>query len=47
MVLKLLNLKQKILKLFRNVSKDFAADNMKKTGLYGTLNDFSADYCAI
>ena len=31
-----------------NVSKDFSADNMKrKTGLYGTVYNFSADYGAI
>ena len=27
-----------------NFSKDFSASNMKKTGLYGTVYDFSADY---
>ena len=33
---------------FRNVSKDFSARNMKKkTGLYGTVYDFSANYGAI
>ena len=31
----------------RNVSKDFSASNMKKTGLYGTIYDFSVDYGAI
>ena len=31
-----------------NVSKDFSASNMKrKTGLYGTVYDLSADYSAI
>ena len=30
-----------------NVSKDFSASNMKKTGLYGTVHDFSTDYGAI
>ena len=31
-----------------NVSKDFSADNMKrKTGLFGTVYNFSADYGAI
>ena len=30
-----------------NVSKDFSASNMKKTGLYGTIYDFSAAYGAI
>ena len=28
-------------------SKDFAADNMKKTGLNGYVSDFSVDYDAI
>ena len=27
-----------------NFSKDFSASNMKKTGSYGTVYDFSADY---
>ena len=27
-----------------NVSKDFSASNMRKTGLYGTVYDFSDDY---
>ena len=27
-----------------NVLKDFLADNMKKTGLYGYVYDFSVDY---
>ena len=30
-----------------NVSKRFSASNMKKTGLYGTVYDFSAYYGAI
>ena len=31
-----------------NILKDFSADNMKKkTGLYGTVYGFSADYDAI
>ena len=30
-----------------NVSKDFSADNIKKTRLYGTVYDFSVDYDAI
>ena len=31
-----------------NISKDFSASNMKKkTGLYGTVSDFSVDYGAI
>ena len=27
-----------------NTSKDFSADNMKNTGLYGNFHDFSIDY---
>ena len=30
-----------------NVSKDFSVDEMKKTGLYGTVYEFSIDYGAI
>ena len=30
-----------------NVSKDFSADNMKKTGLYEHVYDFSVDYDSI
>ena len=30
-----------------NASKDFSASNMKETGLYWTVYDFSADYGAI
>ena len=30
-----------------NISKDFSIDNMKKTGFYRHVYDFSADYCAI
>ena len=30
-----------------NFSKDFSASNMKKTGLYGTVYDFSVNYGAI
>ena len=30
-----------------NATKDFSASNMKKTGLYRTVYDFSADYGAI
>ena len=30
-----------------NVSKDFSADNMKKTGLYKHACDFSVDYDSI
>ena len=29
-----------------NISKDFSADNMKKTGLNGYVYDFSVDYDA-
>ena len=30
-----------------NVSKDFSASNMKKTGLNGYIYDFSVDYNSI
>ena len=30
-----------------NISKDFSANNMKKTGLSGYVHDFSVDYDAI
>ena len=30
-----------------NISQDFNADNMKKTGLYGSVFDFSVDYRTI
>ena len=30
-----------------NISKDFSVDNMKKTGFYGYVYDFSGDYDAI
>ena len=30
-----------------NISEDFSVDNMKKTGLYGYVYDFSIDYDAI
>ena len=30
-----------------NISKDFSVDNMKKTGLYGEVYEFSIDYDAI
>ena len=30
-----------------SMSKDFSADNMKKTGLYGYVCDFSVDYVSI
>ena len=29
-----------------NISKDFSEDNMKNTGLYGHVYDFSVDYRA-
>ena len=29
-----------------NISKDLSVDNMKKTGLYGYIYDFSIDYGA-
>ena len=31
----------------RNVSKDFSASNMKKTGFNGHIYDFSVDYDSI
>ena len=31
----------------RNISKKFSVDNMKKTGLYGQVHEFSIDYDAI
>ena len=49
-VQKFTNLKQKILKLFvgpiclGNISKDWAVDNMKKTGFTGYVYDFRVDY---
>ena len=30
--------------MFRNISKDFTINNMKKTGLHGYKYDFSDDY---
>ena len=30
-----------------NISKDWGATNMKKTGLFGYVYDFSVDYCAV
>ena len=30
--------------MLRNVSKDFSASNMKRTGLNGYVYDFSTDY---
>ena len=30
-----------------NISTDFSADNMKKTGLYGRVNDFGIDFNSI
>ena len=32
---------------FGNISNDFSVSNMKKTRLYGTIYEFSADYGAI
>ena len=32
--------------MFRNISKDWSVDNMKKTGLKGCVYDFSVDYVA-
>ena len=48
MVEKLINLKQKILKLCLGIiSKDWTVDNMKKTGLNWHVYDFSVDHDAI
>ena len=48
MVEKLLNLKQNIHPLcLGNIWKDWSVDNMKKTGLKGSVYDFSVDYDAI
>ena len=48
MVKKLQNLKQKTLKIVAlclgNISKDWSADNMKKTGLNGYVYEFNVDY---
>ena len=30
-----------------NISRDFSVDNMKKTGLYGNVRDFSIDFTSI
>ena len=30
--------------MLRNISKDWSADNMKKTGLNGYVYEFSVDY---
>ena len=44
-LLKYTNSKQKILKfLGGNVSKDFSADDIKKTGSYEYVYDFSVDF---
>ena len=32
--------------MLRNISKDWSADNMKKTGFNGYVYDFSVDYDA-
>ena len=52
MVQKLLNLKQKILKLWhipcvQETFQNWSVDNMKKTRLNGYVYDFSVDYDAI
>ena len=52
MAQKLLNLKQKIEinvtpLCLGNISKEFSVGNMKKTGFYGYVYDFSVDYNAI
>ena len=53
MIQKFVNSKQKILKLClihyarEKISKDFSVDNMKKTGLYGQVHEFTIDYDAI
>ena len=54
MLQKLLNLKQKteivatpISLCLGNISKRVFVDNMKKTGFYGYVHDFSVDYDAI
>ena len=53
MAQKLLNLKQKILRLLQppsclgNISKDWSVNNMKKTGFTGYIYDFIVDYNAI
>ena len=50
MVQKLLNSKQKDSEIaatglrLRNISQEFSVANMKKTGLYGYVYDFSVDY---
>ena len=33
--------------MFRNISKDWSVDNMKKTGLNGYVYEFNVDYDAI
>ena len=33
--------------MFRNISKDWSVDDMKKTGLKACVYDFSVDYDAI
>ena len=51
MVKRLLNLKQKTLRLFHihyvQETKDWANDNVKKTGFNGYIYDFSTDYKVI
>ena len=51
MVQKIINLKQKILKLQQlhyvyDISKDWSTDNMKKTRFNGYVYDFGVDYDA-
>ena len=36
-----------VLLFLDNVSKDFSVDNVKETGLYGYVYDFSVDYDSI
>ena len=53
MAQKLLNLKQKILRLLQppscqgNISKDWSVNNLKKTGFTGFIYDSIVDYNAI
>ena len=47
MIQKFTNLKQKILKLLGNISKDVLVGNMKKIELDGYVYDFRVDYDAI
>ena len=47
MVQKLLKSKQETPLCLGNISEDFPAVNMKKTGLYRYIHNFSVDYDAI